>query len=692
MGRTPRARGRVDRRDDHSSPLGAPIRVLAWLLVSTLIVHCGGSAAQSSATTPAEVDLTATSPALVAGDDPGAADGGARAPQATSEAIPVGPDDAVSGAPDALVTLVEFMDFQCPFCEAVQPTLKRLREEYPRADLRIVFKHNPLPFHKEALPAARAAQTVQKLAGSEAFFRYADQLFANQRDLTEDNLELWADEAGVGQASFWNAWESERVITKVEADQELARAIGARGTPNFRVNGVEISGAQPYEQFREVIDRELREARALVDLRVPRIEIYGQRVATNHQPPNDAEDDEVQTEKKGEDTAIWKVPIGNSPTRGPADALVTIVEFGDYQCPFCKRVQPTLAQLEQRYQGKIRFVFKHNPLPFHLRAMPAAMLAIEAHKQKGAAGFWNVHRRLWDSAPALDDTDLESIAKSTGLSLFGVRQAIANLRHKAEAQQDMDLAMDIKARGTPQFFVNGYRVPGAQPLEKFVEVVDQRLEAAEALVQRGTPRSRVYAEIMKTAKGPPPPETKQVPAPTAASPSRGPAGAPIVVQMFSDYQCPFCSRVLPTIKQLQADYPTQVRVVWRDLPLAFHKDAPLAAEAAREAFAQRGNTGYWAMHELLFQHQRDPGGLERAALRSYATQVGLNLSRFDAALDQHTHQAAVNADAALAKAAGIKGTPGFVINGYWVSGAQPYSVFKRMVDRAIDDRKKGRRP
>jgi predicted DsbA family dithiol-disulfide isomerase len=98
------------------------------------------------------------------------------------------------------------------------------------------------------------------------------------------------------------------------------------------------------------------------------------------------------------------------------------------------------------------------------------------------------------------------------------------------------------------------------------------------------------------------------------------------------------------------------------------------------------------MHELLFQHQRDPNGLERPALESYATQIGLNLARFNAALDQRTHQAAVEADAYLAKQADINGTPAFVINGYFLSGAQPYAAFKRLVEHALDDHRKGRKP
>ncbi len=688
MSSTPRARG-LAHGDHRASPLGAPLRVLLWLLVSTWIVHCGGRAATQPGTTPAEVDLTATTPADVTvgptdRDAPGLV-------QASSELIPIDTEDAVSGAPDALVTIVQFQDYQCPFCSRVQPTVERLREEYTAAQLRIVFKHNPLPFHPRAKPAALAAQAVYQLAGPDAFFSYSTQLFANQRDLTEDNLERWAMEVGIDRSAFRNARESDRVAAKVEQDQALAQRIGARGTPNFRVNGVEISGAQPYDHFRKVIDAELWEAQQLVELRVPRSEIYGQRVATNSDAP-DSDDAGPAPAPSTEDTTIWKVPIGTSPTRGPADALVTIVEFGDYQCPFCKRAQPTLEQLEQQYPGQIRFVFKHNALPFHRRAMPAAMLAIEAYRQQGAAGFWRAHQLLWDTAPALDDTNLEAIGQALSLNAQRVRTAIAQEKYRSEVERDQELASDVQARGTPNFFINGYRVSGAQPLEKFQEVVDQQLLVAKELVRAGTAQGQVYAEIMKTAKGPVPPPTKQVPTPPRTSPSRGPAGAPVVIQMFSDYQCPFCKRILPTIERLQKKYPWQVRVVWRDLPLSFHQHAQLAAEAAREAFAQRGHTGYWAMHDLLFAHQSDPNGLERPTLESCAAQVGLDLTRFNAALDQRTHQAAVDADAALAQRADISGTPGFVINGYFVSGAQNYRAFERVVERALDDHRHGRKP
>jgi hypothetical protein len=91
----------------------------------------------------------------------------------------------------------------------------------------------------------------------------------------------------------------------------------------------------------------------------------------------------------------------------------------------------------------------------------------------------------------------------------------------------------------------------------------------------------------------------------AVAPSRGPLSAPLVIQMFSDFQCPFCSRVEPTVARILASYPTEVRVVWRHYPLAFHANAMPAAEAASEVFAQVGDAGFWPYHDLLFENQRE---------------------------------------------------------------------------------------
>ena len=112
----------------------------------------------------------------------------------------------------------------------------------------------------------------------------------------------------------------------------------------------------------------------------------------------------------------FAVPVGTSPARGDQAALVTIVEFGDFQCPFCARVQPQLEAVRKRYGKAVRIVWKNQPLPFHPRAEPAAELALEARAQKGDEAFFRVHDALF-RAPDLEEASLLEIAKGEALDL-----------------------------------------------------------------------------------------------------------------------------------------------------------------------------------------------------------------------------------------------------------------------------------
>ncbi|HEU5077359.1 MAG TPA: thioredoxin domain-containing protein, partial [Polyangiaceae bacterium] len=152
------------------------------------------------------------------------------------------------GSPSAPVTLVEFTDFECPFCARVVPTLTQLKQKYGPKQLRIVFKHNPLPFHKTARPAAEAAVVVYQKGGDKAFWRFHDRLFENQKALTSQNFERWAAEAGVPPVEFRSGLERDTASVKVSKDMALAAKVGAAGTPAFRINGVTVSGAQPFDK------------------------------------------------------------------------------------------------------------------------------------------------------------------------------------------------------------------------------------------------------------------------------------------------------------------------------------------------------------------------------------------------------------------------------------------------------------
>jgi protein-disulfide isomerase len=611
------------------------------------------------------------------------------------------------GPDDALVTIAMFSDFQCPFCGRVEPTINQIRERYGD-QVRVVWRNNPLPFHQQAGPAAEAAMEAYAQRGDDGFWRMHGILFENQRALERADLERYAQQVGLDMNRFRTALDNHTHQASITRDTEAANRIGARGTPAFFINGRQLMGAQPLEQFTQVIDDEIRRSQAAVRAGTPRAGLYAALMRGARTTPAEEGAGAAGAQKapqparpQPDPNAVYRVPVGDSPVRGRNDALVTIVAFSEFQCPFCSRVRPTIDQIMERYGNDVRFVFKHNPLPFHDNAMPAAEAASEAFAQRGAAGFWRMHDLMFENQTALTRENLESYAQQVGLDMARFRRALDEHTHQQAIEADQALARQLGASGTPSFFINGRNLRGAQPLEAFTAVIDQELQRAQERVRGGTPRARVYEATIENGATQPvmlpgaPAAAPEAAAPDAdrvyeiavpsGAPTQGPASAPVTIQIFSDYQCPFCSRVNPTIDQFMEQYQGRVRLVWRDYPLPFHQNATPAAEAAREVMAQRGNDAFWQYHHALFENQQD---LSRETLERLAQQVpGINMTRFRAALDNHTHQAAIQADMDAVRRAGAEiGTPSFFINGRLLQGAQPIDAFRTAIDRAIRER------
>jgi protein-disulfide isomerase len=617
------------------------------------------------------------------------AEGDSAAIDQSDSPIPVSAKDPSWGNPDALVTIVEFSDFECPFCSRVEPTMDKIKEKYGKEQVRVVWKNAPLPFHKAARPAAEAAQTVFALGGSEAFWKFHATAFKNAKQLTEDNFVKWATAAGVDGAKFKQAFASKQHGAKVDEDQALAKKVGANGTPAFRINGVTLSGAQPVDKFEEVIDEQIAEAKKLIASGTKKSQVYAALTKKNFKAaPEDDKGKKGKEAPEEDDKSVWKVPVfSDDPIRGAKDALVTMVVFSEFQCPFCKRVEDTLSKLSSEYKNDLRIVWKDNPLPFHPRAKPAAALARTAFDQKGNDGFWKAHDDLFASQPKLEDADLKGIGDKLGISFAAVQASLDAKKFDDKFEQSMTLATDFQARGTPHFFINGVRLAGAQPAEKFKEVIDAQMKIAKDLVAKGTPRAKVYEEVLKNAKEPGGMEKKEVAAPDDTCASKGPKNAKVVIQEFSEFQCPFCKKVGPSMKQVEEEFGDKVRIVWRHMPLSFHKQAPLAAEASQEVFTQKGSKAFWEYHDKLFEAQGSEGALERENLEKIAQGMGVDMAKFRAALDNRTHKAKIDKDAAVGAAAGINGTPGFSINGYMVSGAQPFAEFKKVITLALKEAK-----
>ncbi|HQR44946.1 MAG TPA: thioredoxin domain-containing protein [Thermoanaerobaculia bacterium] len=160
----------------------------------------------------------------------------------------------------------------------------------------------------------------------------------------------------------------------------------------------------------------------------------------------------------------------------------------------------------------------------------------------------------------------------------------------------------------------------------------------------------------------------------AEGPTRGDQKAPITVVEFSDYECPYCGTVEPTIKRILEQYPGKVRLVLMQYPLSIHPFAPKASEAALCA-GEQGR--YWEMHDKLFANQK---ALGVDALKGYARALALDPAAFDKCLDSGRMSAVINANMKAGEAAGVNSTPYFLVNGRPLSGAQPFERFKALID------------
>ena len=190
--------------------------------------------------------------------------------------------------------------------------------------------------------------------------------------------------------------------------------------------------------------------------------------------------------------ALMRVPLGGSPQRGPSDAWVTIVEFSDFQCPYCGAAEPTIEQVLALHPADVRLVYKHFPLPQHANARSAANAA-ECARAQGTApdgDFWAMHDLLFAHQGALGAASLAGYASQiAGLDTVAWQACFDARLFDARVQADEDLGVSVGVNGTPTFAINGEPLVGAQPLDTF----EAKVEAARAqAIASGIPRGQYY--------------------------------------------------------------------------------------------------------------------------------------------------------------------------------------------------------
>ena len=402
------------------------------------------------------------------------------------------------GDDGALVTIVEFSDFECPFCaKAAQPLIDAV-EAYDADEVRLIFKHYPLPFHRLATPAARAAWAAHQQG---KFWPFAEWLFEVGGDFEGFPAKL--EELGMDKAKFIADMEGPASLEDVDDDMAAGGMVGVSGTPAFVINGHIYSGARPESFWRKAIDHELKIAEALVDDEgIAPTEVYARLMAKADtqrgdgnpvgKKPSERQPRE-QTAGRPNPMVVYSVPVEGRPQIGPDDALVTIVEFADYHCPFCQRVVPTMDALVEKFPGDVRVVYRQMPLPIHPDAQKASLAALAAGKQ---GKFWEAHRVIFETR-AKDEEGFRALAAEIGIDADKLLADMEDPELVAQVEADKALARKLGVRGTPAFFINGRFLSGAQPMAKFSDMIEREIEKAKTRLATGISRDKVYATILE---------------------------------------------------------------------------------------------------------------------------------------------------------------------------------------------------
>jgi protein-disulfide isomerase len=377
--------------------------------------------------------------------------------------------------------------------------------------------------------------------------------------------------------------------------------------------------------------------------------------------------------------SVYKVPRGTAHAEGPADAPLTVVVWSDYACAFCNRVQGTLDQLDRLYPGQLRWVHRTLPLDEDYTLAAEASLAAAAQGK-----FRPMHGRLFALRGRVTRAEAELVARELGLDMIQFRADLDAGTYRPAVRSDASDAEKLGVTATPAFFINGRPIHGNQPLKVFVDVVDEELARAhqasaakpvdlyEALVAGGKPSAdtaNAEHEISKLNPG----QAYRI---GLGLPGHqlGPDDALVTIVELVDFQCTFCKRQVAALEHVRKKYGDQVRIVVRHYPLIMHRDAQLAAEAAVAA-AEQGK--FWPFHDALWSNF---GKLARTDLETFAQGVGIDMTKFRAALDERRYYDAVVAETAAAAAVGVSGTPTMFINGQPIVGSHDEAELDRFID------------
>jgi protein-disulfide isomerase len=373
---------------------------------------------------------------------------------------------------------------------------------------------------------------------------------------------------------------------------------------------------------------------------------YGQKTAstaTHKQPASPVSARRVSPSAQ----ADWREKLEKN-----KQAPVKIMLFFDYQCPYCASTLPALQQTLKQNSAQVQLILKHIPLSIHPDSMLAHQAALAAAEQ---GKFWPMNDLLFAHQRKVKLPDLLEYARQLDLDMALFQSRLRTGYFKRAVERDWALAESLSVDSTPTFFVNGQKLVGEQTAAQ----LESAIEGKPVLNSPDAERPSVASLDL------------------SHSPALGPPDAPITIIEFSDLQCPFCARVVPTLKELMKQYPTQIKWVFRNYPLDFHADAQLAHQATLAAGEQ---SKFWEMHDLVFSDQES---IKKDALFDKARRLNLDMTKFAADLESEKIKSQIESDRQSGAALRVDGTPTFYINSQEYSGAISLEQFQAAINKEL---------
>ena len=483
------------------------------------------------------------------------------------------------GPRTAPVTIVVFSDFQCPYSAKAHPDLKRFVTDLPD-QVRLVFRHYPLPGHRYAQQASEAAALAQDQG---KFWDYHDLLFANQDKIESQDLYEYARRLDLDMSLFEQGMETRKHKARILADLESGKRCGVRGTPAIYING-KPRRTRTISYFAELMP-------------VVQAELNG---AANNRRSSRAPESGVLAEVAG--VKITEADL-------PRNELYRLEEALYYL-----KLEQTKELLEKR------------------------LMSLEAESR--GISVDSLYRADIGSIHAIREVETQYeifqgyVTDNPRLMSLDERDREAEILRLLEIQVDPTLTFE------------------EQVLSKLTGIVEQlRIERLKPVLVAKLTR-KYGAQIQIDAPDPPTYEID-----TNGRPSLGPKNAPVTIVMFSDFECPYSRKVMPTIQEMLDRYMEEVRFVFHHFPLSRHSRAQLAHEAS-ECAREQGK--FWEYHDHIFAY-RD--ALSEDDLKKRATDIGMDILRFNDCLETRRFEDKVRRDVREARTYNVNATPSFYVNG-----------------------------